>query len=296
MATGDVNSFLTKQTHDKLMSQLADYLETTEFALSSIDTIETKSNVSLVSVSINMLVDKCDLDYVNSLIIKHHNNKNYFNVLNTTVVQVEMRNFCNNQTVVFQTAIKKTRFFNMDEDFLMAILVPGTIIGSMLIVSIILACVLYKKSRKYYESTDMEPLSPIYKKPNKAYLSKGVPVILYEEMGEKQTDEDVDSNGSHLKPLIMRDEKPPAPPAPPEYCKFASAFDSFSNGVVDAPLAQSEFCNDDSFNLIQQQHKRIDESYYQPPKPITDFKEVQKRTHHVTTKTECAEQSTNILP
>ena len=56
--------------------------------------------------------------------------------------------------------------------------------------------------------------NPIYKQ--KSYLSKGVPVILFEEMTEKSMEEDDTLSGGHRVPLIMRNEKPPQP-APPEY-------------------------------------------------------------------------------
>lgn len=63
----------------------------------------------------------------------------------------------------------------------------------------------------------------------RAYLSKGVPVILYEEMSEKPIDDydennrDIMDNGcetikTYRSPLIMRNEKPPMP-APPEYSR-----------------------------------------------------------------------------
>lgn len=76
--------------------------------------------------------------------------------------------------------------------------------------------------------------NPIYKQ--RAYLSKGVPVILYEEMSDKPL-EDYDENnadstggssrliGSYYRsPYIMRFEKPPMP-APPEYSRD-SLFDA----------------------------------------------------------------------
>ncbi len=297
MSDSDAIAFPTKQTYDKLIDQFSSYFETTAFALNSVDIVRNRNgdaNVSLVLVSISMLTDKCDLDYMNSFIIKHNNNKDIFKLMNNTVVQVDLKDLCSNQTVIFQNYAKKGRFFNMNEDFLLAVLVPSAIIGSMLIVSSILACILHKRSRKYYRANDTEPLSPIYKKRNKAYLSKGVPVILYEEMAEKQIDDDEDLNGVHLKPLIMRDEKPPVePPAPPEYSKFTGPFDSFNNGIVEAPLAQAEYCNDDSFGLIQQKH--MDDLYYQPPKPIVGLKDVQRRIHTMTNR-DRREVDANILP
>lgn len=79
----------------------------------------------------------------------------------------------------------------------------------------------YSKSHSIHSKSN-----PIYKQ--RAYLSKGVPVILYEEMSDKPL-EDYDENnvdsisgvrvGNYYRsPYIMRFEKPPLP-APPEYSR-----------------------------------------------------------------------------
>jgi hypothetical protein len=75
-----------------------------------------------------------------------------------------------------------------------------------------------------YSSKTFERTNPLYKE--KAYLSKGVPVILYEEMSDKPIEEldlnDSENMGtgssSYRSPLILRNERPPVP-APPEYTR-----------------------------------------------------------------------------
>lgn len=138
-----------------------------------------------------------------------------------------------------------------EEDFLLAVIVPCTIIISVFVLTIIVACLLHMCNKTYKESKRLVSASnttestntamssektatlghsssksnPLYKQ--RAYLSKGVPVILYEEMSDRPI-EDYDENDMEYRsgtsssyyrsPLIMRNEKPPMP-APPEYSK-----------------------------------------------------------------------------
>ena len=143
-----------------------------------------------------------------------------------------------------------------EEDLVLAVIVPLTIIVSMCTLTIVVACLLHMCNKNYRKKTKATKLAsntnnttetnatvhtntidkstygksnPLYKQ--KAYLSKGVPVILYEEMSDKPI-EDLDENNRDIfdsgtgrrsvysnyyrSPLILRNEKPPTP-APPEY-------------------------------------------------------------------------------
>lgn len=135
------------------------------------------------------------------------------------------------------------------EDILLAVIVPSIIIVSLIVFTIVTVCLLQmcnrdyeerKKSKKFssFNNTNnmtgahsiekaARGVSSIYKE--RAYLSKGVPVILYEEMSDKPIDDydenqrDIMDNGcetrNYRSPLIMRNEKPPTP-APPEYSRI----------------------------------------------------------------------------
>ena len=131
-----------------------------------------------------------------------------------------------------------------EEDFLLAVIVPSIVVISLIVLSVTLVCMLQMCKRQSvsdtrhlmsnsnttesssYNTKTFERTNPLYKE--KAYMSKGVPVILYEEMSDKRVYEfgenDVENlsstTGSYRSPLIMRNEKPPIP-APPEYTRPA---------------------------------------------------------------------------
>ncbi len=140
-----------------------------------------------------------------------------------------------------------------EEDFLLAVVVPVIVITSLIIFTIVSVCILQMCNNKECDeskqqiasmsnTTDLSLLpgaaatTTLKKKSEglvneRAYMSKGVPVILYEEMSDKPID-DYDENQrdvmdisgcetigrSYRSPLIMRHEKPPTP-APPEYSR-----------------------------------------------------------------------------
>ena len=147
------------------------------------------------------------------------------------------------------------------EDLLLAVIVPITIIVSLIVFTIVTVCLLQMCNKDYKEKVKAKKLASLsntteltmsqsvsLEKSNakttsifkeRAYLSKGVPVILYEEMGDKPID-DYDENNrdimdcggdvpyrtmsSHYRsPLIMRNEKSPVP-APPEYSRPSLAY------------------------------------------------------------------------
>ena len=183
-----------------------------------------------------------------------------------------------------------------EEDFLLAVILPITIIVSMIVLTVVVVCLLHMCNNDYKElSAKAKPLysantiassnviypktpnqhgsmskanNPIYKQ--RAYLSKGVPVILYEEMSDKPIEE-YDENHPELRsagstnssigatggghgyyyrsPIIMRNEKPPIP-APPEYTKQnANKNSSISNGNSNANM---NFLNEIKAMLTQE--------------------------------------------
>lgn len=130
-----------------------------------------------------------------------------------------------------------------EEDFLLAVIVPSIVVISLIVLSVVVVCMLQMCKKQSVSDTrhlisnsntaessscntkTFERTNPLYKE--KAYMSKGVPVILYEEMSDKRVcefendEENLSSTtGSFRSPLIMRNEKPPVP-APPEYSRPA---------------------------------------------------------------------------
>jgi hypothetical protein len=165
------------------------------------------------------------------------------------------------QTLTNWLAVAKEWILSVipQDDIVLAVIVPLIIIISMIVFTIVIVCLIHMCNRNYKDelkakaiinsNSNRSTLKEIYPKRNtlghssksnpiykqKAYLSKGVPVILYEEMSDKPIDDydennrDVlDSNDSgnrsgasssyYRSPLIMRNEKPPMP-APPEYSR-----------------------------------------------------------------------------
>ena len=189
------------------------------------------------------------------------------------------------------------------DDFLIAVIIPSAIIGSMLILSVILACILNFSNKRNQRNAELRYQNPIYRQ--KSYLSKGVPVILYEEMAEKSIEEDDILSGGHRAPLIMRNEKPPQI-APPEYqyhkqlslqhLNDEQTMNDITNTINNAPLASTEAVNDDTIpflinnNNIDQNH--FDLAFYQPPLPIAAIKDVSRRSHTNTNQN----QTTQFLP
>ena len=195
---------------------------------------------------------------------------------NVTITSVQSDSFLNKYfnkkklTEIFWSIIPK-------EDLVLAVIVPITIIVSMLILTIVVSCLLHMCNKNYRQrlkakklnnantainntnlinniaspskstknkitisSSPQSPFTsnksnPLYKQ--RPYLSKGVPVILYEEMSDKPIDDYDENNrnvidstggsstigssshrGYYRSPLILRNEKPPMP-APPEYSR-----------------------------------------------------------------------------
>ncbi len=124
------------------------------------------------------------------------------------------------------------------------------------------------------QTTDMSNFSPIDKSranatKERAYLSKGVPVILYEEMSDKPIDEydennrDIMDNAyetrNYRSPLIMRNEKPPMP-APPEYSRAnsfrCSDFSSYPPLSEESHIIVNEL-SEESTRLIQKSKTKV---------------------------------------
>lgn len=185
-----------------------------------------------------------------------------------------------NQLDSDEVEIRSSWFWRLvpDENFLLAVVVPVIVVVSLFVLSIAVACLLHMLNKDYrqriktqqkknislsnttestasHATATMEkhpppPSSshtntskssnPIYKQ--KAYLSKGVPVILYEEMSDKPL-EDYDENNvdviggtgrssNYRSPFIMRFEKPPVP-APPEYSRESLLRKKSTSGCED---------------------------------------------------------------
>ncbi|CAF0779883.1 unnamed protein product [Brachionus calyciflorus] len=165
-------------------------------------------------------------------------------VNNETIIlsNLKLNSQVNNFTQKIEIFWEKIKIFFWkivpEEDFMLAVIVPCIIIISIIVLSIVIICMLQMCKRQpvsdskhlispsnttnSYSSKTFERTNPLYKE--KAYLSKGVPVILYEEMSDKPLEELDENDGdqigsSHFRsPLIMRNEKPPIP-APPEYTR-----------------------------------------------------------------------------
>ena len=126
----------------------------------------------------------------------------------------------------------------------------------------------------------------------RAYLSKGVPVILYEEMSDKPIDDydennrdiienndihrSIGSSSHYRSPLIMRNEKPPMP-APPEYTKQPMSYlhKNFNEQNIvgelnsifnDSPSRQE--ISDESAALMPKSTLTNDLFFYQPNQTI----------------------------
>jgi hypothetical protein len=139
---------------------------------------------------------------------------------------------------------------------------------------------------------------PIIKQ--RAYLSKGVPVILYEEMSDRPIDdydenhrEVVDHSSSNTinyrSPLIMRHEKPPLP-APPEYCRQSFNFKS-DNILNELQIMLQNDINylSDSFNeekaLLMNRSSQIDiKSSPSPPLSSTSKSSINFYKDHLADK------------
>lgn len=171
---------------------------------------------------------------------------------NETVILTNLKSFTNGTNFELMTKFQsyfdylKELFWSIvpEEDFLLAVIVPSIVIISVIVLSVVIVCMLQMFKRQSVSDTKhlisksnttesssfntktFERTNPLYKE--KAYMSKGVPVILYDEMGDKRADEYRDNDeenlssvaGSYRSPLIMRNEKPPVP-APPEYTRPA---------------------------------------------------------------------------
>ncbi len=192
----------------------------------------------------------------------------------------------------------KTVFWTLvpEDDFLLAVILPVVIIVAMIVLTIVVTCLLHMCNKEYKElssasvstatsTTNSSPcghgghnsnngntlskssVNPIYKQ--RAYLSKGVPVILYEEMSDKPLEE-YDENSECLvtlnhnrtlnsgqfstgarSPLMFKNQKMAAP-APPEYSR---------TNTLQKPITSSTISrqtnNTDSTNTLLKEIKAI---------------------------------------
>lgn len=162
-----------------------------------------------------------------------------------------------------------------ERDFIITVIIPLSIIAFMLTISISLACFLNKLNKR---SNKRNKNGPIYKQ--KSYLTKGVPVILYDEMTDKPIEEE-DYDHGHRMPLIMKNEKPPQP-APPEYRKSSNYVVDDTNELRNnsAPLAIAESTTDDTIAFLRSNsNNKKEDLFYQPPQPIITIKDVSRRLH-----------------
>jgi hypothetical protein len=235
-----------------------------------------------------------------------------FLLLNERIFKIELNDYCDmnlNRSEKFYSAANTTLFEDLEDfngssdDFLISVIVPSVIMGGMLFLAILLACLLHCSNKK--KKRNARDNNPIYKQ--KSYLSKGVPVILYEEMTEKSIEEEDTLSGGHRMPLIMRNEKPPQP-APPEYRKQLSlqhlndeqTINDIKNMLNNAPLASTEQVNDDTIPFLasnidsngMESSIRDDLLFYQPPQPILGIKDVSRRPHATTNQS----HTTQFLP
>lgn len=229
---------LIKRSTEEIEFELDDTLG----QMNSTDSYEDEENIETVTV-VNYSGTNTTLDNV---IVEIANNGTTDRIGKYLLWMAELR----------EKAVKCFWSIVPEEDFLLAVVVPAIVIVSLIVFTIVSICILQMCNRDYRESkeqigslsntTDLSMAPPTTLKKGvstslkeRAYLSKGVPVILYEEMSDKPIDDydenhrEVMDNGcentrNYRSPLIMRNEKPPMP-APPEYSR---ANNEYSHVIV----------------------------------------------------------------
>jgi len=116
-----------------------------------------------------------------------------------------------------------------NDDYLITFVLPAIIIAAMLILTGIIACVLYRRRRSGKMSVSEQDDE------RQSFRSKGIPVIFQDELDEKP-------DPGNKSPVILKEEKPPLPP--PEYQKAEDG--------ADVPMLSNE----------------NSEEPYQPPPPF----------------------------
>lgn len=123
-------------------------------------------------------------------------------------------------------------------DIWITTVVPAIVVVVVLIIALVIACCLYRKKRKGKMKLEEQ----------NSFNKKGVPVIFADEYEDRPNDS--------IKPLILRDEKPPMPP--PEYQRASSEGSAGSNSTN--PIEEA----------IEMDDKTDETSpLYQPPPPVT---------------------------
>jgi hypothetical protein len=273
----------------------------------------------IISITITNTTSKSCSDFIQTIKKIFENNLNTsiefqnYPLFHHRIIKIEVIDNCDmlsNKIEIFNYSVYNngTLLENLDgtfgshDDFLIAIIIPSTIIGSMLVLSVILACILNFSNKRNQRNAELRHQNPIYRQ--KSYLSKGVPVILYDEMTDKSIEEEDTLSGGHRAPLIMRNEKPPQI-APPEYqhhkqlslqhLNDEQTMNNIPNMLNNAPLASTEAVNDDTIPFLissQNDHNNLDLAFYQPPMPIAAIKDVSRRSHTNTN----LNQTTQFLP
>jgi len=273
---------------------------------------ETNSN-QLDPVNSNETTFVEDINYS---MLNHNLDEVEMSSSNQKIQVVHFESF-SNQTNSTLNEIASSRFWLWsivpEEDLLLAVIVPSIVVISMIVMTIVVICLLQMcsndKSKKHLaslsnasDSTHLGMSNTLEKSPNqfshhtlksssiykeKAYLSKGVPVILYEEMSDKPIDDydennrDImDSPGSnnmgtyrsnksnYRSPSTLRNEKPPTP-APPEYSRASANIKT--NKLFNSTLVDQ---TDESIALLRKQNSFDEQQplFYQPPQPIAGLK------------------------
>ncbi|XP_074646737.1 dystroglycan 1-like [Tubulanus polymorphus] len=132
---------------------------------------------------------------------------------------------------------------NLNQKFMINVVIPIAVMGFFIIVATIVACVLYHTRRKGKLSTNDK----------QTYANKGIPVIFADEIDDKPD--------PPTKPLILQEERPPQPP--PQY-------HSMPRSTPRKHLPPPMYNSVEMRRLVDHDEQQRDNSPpYQPPPPIT---------------------------
>ncbi len=283
-----------------------------DYEINNLQDTVNSSETTFVEDNTNNNIDDTRMETTAQVTLLKSSSANINQTNSTTITTLSYYNLVNDFKAWFWTVIP-------EEDLLLAVIVPCTVILSMIVMTIVVICLIQmcndEKSAKHLKSisnnssqsthlalsTTLEKPPPtyytntmksIYKE--KAYLSKGVPVILYEEMGDKPID-DYDENHRDIMdspsqigtyrsiksnyPSTLRNEKPAAP-APPEYIRHPTLKNKLFNNNNNSILQQLVDSTDESSSLIRMPYSFDEENhrhhtlFYEPPQPIAGLKDI----------------------
>lgn len=243
------SSILNSLLSSKLTSLIRNTTEEINFFSSNLDyldTVNSNETTFIDDVHSNLLIQYKENANNSSKIEEQHDKSNMYQIKYEIISNITSKT---NQTAYnSQNSTQKYLIWSIipEEDLLLAVIVPCVIIVSMTVMTIIVICLLQMYNNEKTDprdfasvahssqnsnltnlTTDKHTYKPTTLHKEKAFLSKGVPVILYEEMGEKPLDDyddthkDTSECANFRSPSTFRNEKPPAPltPAPPQYSR-----------------------------------------------------------------------------